>query len=1477
VDGRAISEDGRGPADRRAREEEGGQLVRAKEPCPLCGNLIMSGNQGARHWVRHFNRAHRLHNMDTPLPEWLHRLWGRCTECGRVSTARLLMCQHCGLYAMEPIGSEDRDGTYLPRHPRVGVGARQTEQTDISASAEGEPGARSEEDRPGPAGQFTASGTGLPAHDAGPGPAEDSQSITAGGEQVGTGVAGDLGEPALPSDSDPNGEDSGAHDTARRATRSTIRAPEGLEDAGAQAGSEEQGYGTRNHDPAGAQEPTQEPTQHAPRRMDNIQLGPCPMSLDWETLDFVDKAFQTTSSTTIPVVPKAAAKEWARALMECIVEYAVRKDTRTLARLMLLPRATLAPLPRGGRAHQAQRAREVLERLEAWKRGRPVWPARYPATRRKANRGADEGRAQKRAVTLARAGEYGRAAAALTAAPLAPMGTETAERLQALHPFPRHEWDTHPARAEREDVQAGRKSPDVSAILRQFPKGSAPGPSGLRAEHLKQALENIDAADHGLLLEALSAVVELIAEAKLPSNHASRWCGGSLVALSKKGGAGVRPICVGEVLRRAAGRHLCAIVKDKASKFFLDHQQVGVGTRDGITASVWAARLRLEEEGVGMVKLDFTNAFNSASRQVIRRRTAKHFQELVPFVEWGYGQAAPLHFGEELLYSREGVQQGDPLSPLLFSLAIVDLMEEAPEQCRACTTWYLDDAVAIADANTLVQLVEYVATYGAERGLQLNEGKCEYLHCEGWEVPERLRGFRRLRGVHGPPGAARADLLGVPLVGDPGAFKDSIGELKDRAADLLNRLPGLQDAQVAYHLLRACAGAVRMNHCLRTLPWGIPGVDEALSEYDMQVFGALHAIIGARIGTAARVMAAAPWREGGLGIRSAALEHEPQLRSAIDATKTLTRILADAPASVPLPGAPPHIISVEELTRANSVAATYAEAVRHITAGATPAHQAKLRSQSQPGATGWCRAQPGHPNVIPHKRAQVIIGWWIGAELLNAPFQCPCSAVGHTIGIHGLEALNCHGPDNYRRHNAVADVFAELMQIGDPGRIRKEVTPAREDRARPADVWHENWLNEEPAAFDVSVINPSRSDTQLMAAERPLYAAHKRHTEKIQKYGAHARRAGFCFVPLVYETSGASTAQTYAVLQEAASRAARRTAQDTVWVTLQWAQRVSVALMCGNAGFLLNLTNRIAGLPVDTWRVGEGSRGTRGEQAESRRAGEGGRQACGEAPGRGVRREGPRHLTVGDIGNAPGPGAWGSALRGEPVHAARRGVSHPVAALVHMRGKPNAQISDRLVAGRYDGTLAGVAHLSGGPRETSPPRRRPFEVEGESSAEDRNHGGAPDQSRGSNDPLSEWPRHIPRPSGSPQEAWLPRGRPARRAEDSAGESSGSGGVLDQQRWRNESQGTLQSQERRGGLLNRGGEWLAGVWERMRWQGGPWAPQERGGRGELDVTQASNSEGQGGESRRGRERAGDQQQRPAAPPAARGRGNWWLGT
>ena len=89
-----------------------------------------------------------------------------------------------------------------------------------------------------------------------------------------------------------------------------------------------------------------------------------------------------------------------------------------------------------------------------------------------------------------------------------------------------------------------------------------------------------------------------------------------------------------------------------------------------------------------MMKLDFQNAFNSIRRDLMLASALEKAPVVFPLTFTSYCQTSFLFFGEYTINSCEGIQQGDPLGPLLFCLAIQDLISSLKSEF--CVL-YLDD------------------------------------------------------------------------------------------------------------------------------------------------------------------------------------------------------------------------------------------------------------------------------------------------------------------------------------------------------------------------------------------------------------------------------------------------------------------------------------------------------------------------------------------------------------------------------------------------------------------------------------------------------------------------------------------------------------------------------------------------------------------------------------------------------------------
>ena len=207
---------------------------------------------------------------------------------------------------------------------------------------------------------------------------------------------------------------------------------------------------------------------------------------------------------------------------------------------------------------------------------------------------------------------------------------------------------------------------DILAAVKSFIPGSAGGPDGLRPQHLKD-LTSASAGDAGRrLLTRLTEFANLCLTGRVPAGIQPVFCGASLCALNKKDG-GIRPIAVGSTFRRLVAKSACRAVTAKMAERFLP-VQLGFGVPRATEAAAHAARQYIADlrPGHGLLKLDFSNAFNTIRRDAVFDAVRQELPELYSFVHMCYNNTSLLSFGEHLLRSDEGVQQGNPLGPLLF-------------------------------------------------------------------------------------------------------------------------------------------------------------------------------------------------------------------------------------------------------------------------------------------------------------------------------------------------------------------------------------------------------------------------------------------------------------------------------------------------------------------------------------------------------------------------------------------------------------------------------------------------------------------------------------------------------------------------------------------------------------------------------------------------------------------------------------------
>ena len=181
-----------------------------------------------------------------------------------------------------------------------------------------------------------------------------------------------------------------------------------------------------------------------------------------------------------------------------------------------------------------------------------------------------------------------------------------------------------------------------------------------------------------------------------------------LIALDKS--PGIRPIGVGETLRRVIGKSICLVTRDDAESI-CGSVQLCAGVRCGIEGAIHSVSDLFHSNDYGILTMDASNAFNSINRISliwnIRPRASR-------FIFNTYRGWSPLivRGSDNIIYSREGVVQGDPLSMFAYSVATIPLIRqlEAPVMWRQL--WFADDSTVVGDVSVIKNWFDRLLSVG---------------------------------------------------------------------------------------------------------------------------------------------------------------------------------------------------------------------------------------------------------------------------------------------------------------------------------------------------------------------------------------------------------------------------------------------------------------------------------------------------------------------------------------------------------------------------------------------------------------------------------------------------------------------------------------------------------------------------------------------------------------------------------------------
>ena len=575
---------------------------------------------------------------------------------------------------------------------------------------------------------------------------------------------------------------------------------------------------------------------------------------------------------------------------------------------------------------------------------------------------------------------------------------------------------------------------------------------------------------------------------------------------------GVRPIGIGEAARRIVGKAILKVIKPDILKV-TGNLQLCAGKEAGVEAAVHSVHTLFEDESTDAALLvDASNAFNRLNRQVALRNFPKICPALATIATNLYRESFNLYIDEEILLSREGVTQGDPLAMAIYAVGIMPLvwkLQDGSENRHQ--VWFADDASANGSLNSLKSWWNMITEEGPSYGYYANPSKTVLIvkqdKLEDAQTLFQDSGIKVTTDVCRYLGSSLgSEGIQEMLTREVQKWVDSIKELSKVAATQPH-------AAYAAFVHGVCN---QWSYLMRTTP-DLEEVLQPLEDTIAKVF--IPAIIGREVSSEMRELLALPARLGGMGIPIPTKRANDEYRASTTITQPLVSSIIDKQAE-------------QKVAKGRAQLQKKAKLEQETTDVRTKIPQDMRRYMDiaqEKGASSWLTVIPlAEYDLALHKgdfRDALCIRYnWTPDRL---PSQCAC---GQGFGIS--HAMDCPtGGFPSRRHNLIRDFTANVMTevcqgvAIEPhlqplsGETFSHLTTITDDNAR-SDICAQGFWGSgtQRAFFDVRICNPTARSYRHSSLQA-VYRSHER--SKRRQYEERIRDVEMSsFTPLVFSIFG---------------------------------------------------------------------------------------------------------------------------------------------------------------------------------------------------------------------------------------------------------------------------------------------------------------------------------------------------------------------
>jgi hypothetical protein len=718
----------------------------------------------------------------------------------------------------------------------------------------------------------------------------------------------------------------------------------------------------------------------------------------------------------------------------------------------------------------------------------------------------------------------------------------------------------------------------IVTAVNSFPKGSSAGPFGLSAGALSSMISDTQLGSS--VLNSLAAFCSNFVCGRFPSSISPYYGSARLIPLVKRDN-GVRPLAVGDTLRRLACKLALTLISADIGPLFQPFQ-LGVGCPNGSDTIIHSVASRLESLSYDecILQVDFSNAFNMVDRATFIRLVKIHFPQLSNITNFLYQSQAFLIVGPQLhLRSYSGVQQGDPLAPLLFALVLRDLTLQLNVNVLKLNQWYLDDGHLSGKIGDILEALSLIEKLGPERGIYLNRAKCVmYITQEYVDSGLDFELASDLRLV-----SDGLTVLGSPI-GSANYVKDHMTKQVNVLSETMQVSAILEDPQYELLLLRCCSGAPKITYWTRTCDPAI--IMDNLHMFDSHVDRTLQHILGSPVREDDRLLMHLPLSMGGLGIPIASISADAAFVASIGSTWSLQQsilprsgytssVLNLSLVGINIPNLPPHDIinlnnipqlpTSKEFSQKKLMSIKNCDIKEQLLDRFDVRRSTIITGRTCHGANYWLTSPPNWEDnsYIDPAPFRLLLKHSLGMPLILSSQRCPdCNTLMDIYGDHATTCKTASGVID--KHNSIVKCLVLKMKNAGMSCSYEAKNLNNSTRQRPGDIFVPEFDNYGDAYFDISVINITCKSHLAKASQGPLMGADIRYVEKMKKYPDLGPR----FKPLVIESSGGWHKYSLDYLKTMAAHISSRTNKHTSIVLGNLLRSCSFALQ-RNQGTML--------------------------------------------------------------------------------------------------------------------------------------------------------------------------------------------------------------------------------------------------------------------------------------------------------------------